>query len=357
MVRIMIKKIIQVPIIVALFVAPIAAQSGGEESRVGTTAAPFLTLGVGAKGHALGHANSINVSGAESIFWNPAGMAVQNTGDSYSSSFISITEYFADVDIYGAGIVVPIGENEGQSLGIGLHFVDYGRMDVTTVELQDGTGATFGAHDLSIGVSYAQKLTDSFHFGGSVKLIQQKIYDMSAEALAIDLGFLLKTNYLNGLTIGASITNFGRDMQMSGINAETYVDLDPQSEGNNEGIIGSVKLDNWELPLSFKFGFMAPAIKTKNLELLLMSEVQQTNDNKLNIDSGAELSYISNTVKFHMRAGYKDLFLGNNVDSHFTYGTGLTLKTSTGIGIGVDFAQVPFEYLGQTSIIDVKLYF
>ena len=50
----------------------------------------------------------------------------------------------------------------------------------------------FGAHDLSIGVSYAQKLTDAFHFGGSVKLVQQKIYDMSAEALAIDLGFLLK---------------------------------------------------------------------------------------------------------------------------------------------------------------------
>ena len=79
--------------------------------------------------------------------------------------------------------------------------------------------------------------------------------------------------------------------------------------------------------------------------------------NKLNLDSGTELSYISNTVKFHMRAGYKDLFLGNNVDSHFTYGTGLTLKTSTGIGIGIDFAQVPFEYLGQTTIVDVKLYY
>ncbi|NBW69935.1 MAG: hypothetical protein EBR32_00785 [Bacteroidetes bacterium] len=357
MIKIMMKKILLVKLVVVFCVSPLFAQSGGEESRVGTTAAPFLTMGVGAKGHALGHANSINISGAESIFWNPAGMAIKNTGDSYSSSFISVTEYFADVDIYGTGIVIPIGEEEGQSLGIGLHFVDYGRMDVTTVEQQDGTGATFGAHDLSIGISYAQKLTDSFHFGGSVKLIQQKIYDMSAEALAIDLGFLLETNYLNGLTIGASITNFGRDMQMSGINSETYVDLDPNSAGNNEGIIGNVKLDNWELPLSFKFGFMAPLIKAKNIELLLMSEVQQTNDNKLNIDSGSELSYVSKTVKFHMRAGYKDLLLGNNVDSHFTYGTGLTLKTSTGIGIGIDFAQVPFEYLGQTSIIDVKLYY
>ena len=80
----MIKKIIQIPIIAALLVTPLVAQSGGEESRVGTTAAPFLTMGVGAKGHALGHANSINISGAESIFWNPAGMAIQNNGDSYS---------------------------------------------------------------------------------------------------------------------------------------------------------------------------------------------------------------------------------------------------------------------------------
>ena len=37
----MIKKIIQIPIIAALLVTPLVAQSGGEESRVGTTAAPF----------------------------------------------------------------------------------------------------------------------------------------------------------------------------------------------------------------------------------------------------------------------------------------------------------------------------
>jgi hypothetical protein len=343
----------------ALFVSftSIYAQSGGKESRVATTAAPFLTLGVGAKGAALGNANSVYVSGAEALFWNPAGISIENKGNSFGSTFISVNQYFVDVDIYGTGIVIPVGKKGGQSIGIGLNYVDYGRMDVRTVEMQEGTGATFGAHDLSLGLTYAQNLTDDFHFGTSVKLVQQKIYDMVAEAVAIDMGFLLKTDYLNGLVIGASITNFGRDMTMSGINTETYVDLDTQSEGNNDGIIGNVKLDNWELPLSFKFGMMVPAIKRKNLEWLLLTEMQQTNDNQLNLDSGTELSYVSNTVKFHVRAGYKDLFLGNNVDSHFTYGTGFTLKTSNGIAIGVDFAQVPFDYLGQTSIIDVKLYY
>lgn len=350
------KKLILALAILALTTGDLMAQFG-KESRVATTAAPFLTMGVGAKGAALGHANSVYVSGAEALFWNPAGISVRNEGNSYASSFISISEYFVDVNIYGTGIVIPVGKKNGQSIGIGLNYIDYGRMDVRTVEMQEGTGATFGAHDLSLGLTYAQNLTESFHFGTTVKLVQQKIYDMVAEAVAIDMGFLLKTDYLNGLTIGASITNFGRDMTMAGINTETYVDLDTQSEGNNDAIIGNVKLDSWELPLSFKFGLMVPAIKRQNLELLLLSEVQQTNDNQINLDSGTQLSYLSKTVQFHMRAGYKDLFLGDNVDSHLTYGVGLTLRASNGIAIGVDFSQVPFEYLGQTSVIDVKLYY
>lgn len=352
----MIKKLILTQLILVLAFTTVQAQTGNE-TRVGTTAAPFLTLGVGAKGAALGNANSVNISGAESIFWNPAGISLENDGGTYSSSFISVNQYFVDVDIYGAAMVFPIGKTPGKNLGIGLNYVDYGRMDVRTVEEPEGIGATFGAHDLSFSLVYAQNLTESFYFGGGVKFVQQKIYDMVAEAVAIDMGFVLKTDYLNGLTIGASIMNFGGDMQMSGINSETFVDLDSQSEGNNEAIIGNVKLDSWELPLSFKFGVNVPAIKRDNLELLLLSEVQQTNDNKLNLDSGSQLSYLSNTVKFHVRTGYKDLFLDDNVDSHFTYGAGFTLKTSTGMAIGIDFAQVPFEYLGQTTIVDVKLYF
>lgn len=341
---------------ILLAVPSVMAQTG-DETRVGTTAAPFLTIGMGAKGAALGNANSVNVNGAEALFWNPAGISLKNEAGTYSSSFLSVNQYFVDVDIYGAGIVIPVGKNPGKVVGLGLNYVDYGRMEVRTVEQPEGIGSTFGAHDLSIGISYAQNLTEDFNFGGTVKFVQQSIYDMKAEAVAIDLGFMLQTEYLNGLTIGAAITNFGNDMKMSGINTETFIDLETQHKGNNEAIIGNIKLNSWELPLSFKFGLTLPVIRRENLEWLLLSEIQQTNDNTINLDSGSQLSYISNTVKFHVRTGYRDLFLGDNVDSHVTYGAGFTLKTSTGMAIGVDFAQVPFEYLGQTTVVDVKLYF
>lgn len=350
--RFMNKNIITLQIFVLLAATQVFGQS-----RVGTSAAPFLTMGVGAKGAALGHANTVNSSGAEAMYWNPSGISLENEAGSANSAFFSINELFVDVSAYAAGLVFPIGNDTGKNFGIAVNYVDYGRMDVRTVELQEGTGATFGAHDLSIGLTYAQNLTESFHFGGTAKLIQQKIYDMTAGTFAIDVGFLLKTEYINGLTIGASISNFGGKMQMDGVNSQYFLDVDPTSEGNNEDVASRIYMDKWDLPLSFRVGVKIPAIKKDNLELLLLSEAQQTNDNDLNLDSGTELSYLSNTVKFHARAGYKDLLLGNKVDSHFTYGAGFILNTANGLAIGVDFAQVPFEYLGQTTIIDLKLYF
>lgn len=347
------RPIVVLSIVLFLF----SSQISHAQNRVSTTAAPFLTIGVGAKGTALGNANTVDVTGAEAMFWNPSGIALENEGSSSSSAFLSVYQYFVDVSIYSAGLVFPLGESGDKNFGFAVNYLDYGRMDVRTVELLDGTGATFGSHDLSIGLSYAQSLTDNFFFGGTAKLIQQKIYDMSAQTFAIDLGFILNTDYLNGLSLGASISNFGGKMQMDGVNAQYFQDIDPTSDGNNEDVPARLYMDDWDIPLSFKFGIKLPVIKQENLELLLLSEAQQTNDNDLNIDSGSQLSYLSNTIKFHARVGYRDFLLGDQVDSHLTYGAGFVLKTSNGIAIGVDFAQAPFNYLGQTSIIDLKLYF
>ena len=327
------------------------------QSRVGTTAAPFLTMGVGAKNLALGHAGTVNTSGAEAIFWNPAGISLQTEAETYSSSFISVNKLFVDVNAYGSGIVFPIGKTPGRNLGLGINFVDYGRMKVRTIEDQDGTGATFGAHDLSIGITYAQNLTESFHFGGTAKIVQQKIYDMSASTFAFDFGFILKTEYLNGMVIGGSISNFGGKLQMDGINSERFIDIDPSQEGDNATVPGRTYMDEWDLPLSFRFGAKFPIVKMENIEWDILSDVQQTNDNELNLDSGSQLSYLTRTVKFHTRVGYKDLGIGSRGDAHLSYGAGFVLRTNSGLAIGVDFAQVPYNYLGQTTIVDLKLFF
>lgn len=325
------------------------------QSRSGSTAAPFLTVGFGAAGSSLGHAYTASTTGAESMFWNPAGIVRKDGINNGTSMFLSYFDWFADISMYSSGLVLPIGNSS--AFGINIGYVDYQRMEVTTENLPNGAGISFGAYDLVFGVSYAQKLTQNFHFGGTAKLIRQSIWDMSAQTVALDLGFILETQYLNGLLLGASISNFGGKMQMTGINTDLFADIDPTSEFNNPNTPVTIKTDQWDLPLSFKFGFALPAIKSEFVHLNLMGDIQQTNDNNLNLDFGSQFKFSTRLVTFTLNGGYRDFLLEDDVDVHFTYGAGIRIRTSQQVWFGFDFAQVPFNYLGTTQMIDFKVYF
>ena len=193
------------------------------QSRVSTSAAPFLTLGTGARGTALGHAYTALVAGADALFWNPAGAARAYDPHNRSSVFFSHTQWLVDTDYNAFAMTIPI--TSSGALGISLAQMDYGRMNVTTVDLPGGTGETYGASDLVVGVSYAQPLTNTFYIGGTIKYVRQNIYDMDAGAAAFDIGFVLESEYFNGMRLGASIMNFGGQMQMRGVNARKFIDI------------------------------------------------------------------------------------------------------------------------------------
>ena len=72
----MTKKLIYFPIILILFLATgTQAQFDSDVSKVGITAAPFLTIGVGAKATGMGGAFVATASDASALFWNPSGIA------------------------------------------------------------------------------------------------------------------------------------------------------------------------------------------------------------------------------------------------------------------------------------------
>lgn len=323
------------------------------QSRTGTTAANFLTIGTGARGQGLGNAYTSIATGGDALFWNPAGAARPYLGQYRASAMFTHFNWIADIDYNAAGVVVPaVGAGVA---GISFAQVNYGSMDVRTVNQPDGTGETFKSVDLSLGLSYAQPLTSSFYFGGTVKWIRQSIRDMSASTMAIDIGFILETQYLNGLMLAASIQNFGGKMTMSGVNSVVFVDIDPQNSGSNPNLPANLDMNSWTLPLSFKFGMALPVVRTDNVMLLALGDVHQSNDNDLNSDVGGELSYQNKTFLIAARVGYKDLFT-ENVDSNFTIGGGLDLRLDA-IRLGFDYAYVPFTLLGSANMFDVRISF
>ena len=333
-------------------VSLLAALPAAGQSRVGTTAATFLTLGTGARGNALGQAMSAEAAGAEALFWNPAGLARPYRGAAGGALF-SHSDRFVDASVSAAALAVPI--RGFGVLGAQLQSVDYGRMDVTTVERPDGTGESFGANDFALGLTYAQPVTDAFYVGGSAKYVRQQIYDMSASTVAFDLGVLLETDYLGGLRLGASISNFGGKMEMRGVNGAITVDPAPDRTGNDEEVPAELTADRWDLPVSFRFGTALPVASFGGARLDLFADAQQTNDNNLNSDVGAELSYETNAITFDARAGYRDAFV-TGVESHVSFGAGLDIRAG-GVRIGVDYAYVPFEYFQSVNVIDLRVHF
>jgi hypothetical protein len=338
---------------VALLVAgtPLPAQA---QSRVSTSAATFLTIGTGARGSALGHAYTATATGADALAWNPAGASRLGSGDQRGSVFFSHADWLVDINYNAFALVIPV--TRAGVFGLSLAQMDYGRMDVRTVDYPEGTGETFGAADLVVGLSYSQPLTDRFYIGGTGKYVQQRIYDMSASTMAFDIGFVLESDYFGGLRLAASIMNFGGLMQMSGVNNRIFVDVDETYSGSNIAIPATIETGKWNLPLSFKFGAALPVVQRQGFALELLADAHQTNDNNLNVDLGTEASVTVSGVSVNFRAGHKDAGLGDEVLSHWTFGGGLDFSLSD-LRLGADYGYVPFDALGNVSMIDFRVHF
>lgn len=340
-----------------LVVLALGSNEVAAQSRVSTTAAHFLTLGTGAQGTAVGHAYTTLATGGDALFWNPAGTARVGPGNKRGSLFFNHTDWLLDLTYNAFGLVVPV--TSAGVVGFQIAQLDYGRMDVRTVDLPEGTGQTFGASDLVLGMTYAQPLTNTFYIGGTAKYVRQNIYDMSANTFAFDVGFVLESDYLNGMRLAASIMNFGGKMQMDGVNARRFLDIDRQNSGSNDAIPANLETRGWDLPLSFKFGIALPVVNTSNMRFELLSDAHQTNDNALNADFGGQMKFMIGGIDLDLRAGYKDFGsadLRETVQSHLTYGGGLSLDVA-GLRLGADYAYMPSEYLGNVSMVDLRLGF
>lgn len=323
------KKII---IVVLLSVACAFAQS-----KIGSTAAPFLNIGVGPRAISMGGAFIATANDVSSLYWNPAGASRSNTNE----AMFAHSSWFADINYNWAAAMVKLGD--AGTLGLNLTHLDYGDMEITTLAEQDGTGQFFSAHDLSMGLTYAYNLTDRFSLGGTVKFVQQKIWNTSASAFAVDLGVLFHSD-IYGLRIAATITNFGTDMQMDGQDLYVQHDIDPNNYGNNDQILAALRTDEFPLPLTFRIGLAMDLLDTEEHRFTLAADALHPNDNDESINVGGEYMF-NNLIAF--RLGYKSLFL-DNAEEGFTAGVGLNYNFTSDFGIRVDYAYQDFGVLDYT---------
>jgi len=338
------KKIIYLFLISLIIVNP--GYSGF--SKVGTAAAQFLKIGIGARAVGMGESFVAVANDASTLFWNPAGMM---NVDKISLS-VSHSEWFADIYHDYAGFVYPIS-NSGR-LGISAIALNTSEQEVTTVEQPDGNGLFYDVSDIAVGISYARALTDRFSTGLTVKYIRQNAYNESAHSFAVDIGTYLRTGF-HGLTIAMCLSNFGGRMQLQGRDLISLTDIDPTIEGNYR-TDARLKTESWPLPLNFRIGIamdiiggIDPFFSNPNNRFTIAIDGNHPNDNVERVNIGGEYSWHE---MLFARMGYKI-----NYDAEkWAYGAGLKFKIGNQI-ICVDYALVDFSDLGKVSRFSAELRF
>lgn len=312
----------------------------GSAQKVGSTSMQFLKVTPSARGSAVGDAYSVWASGADALFWNPAGLALT----SRQEAAFTYVQWIFDSRQSAASYALPV-EGYG-TIGAQVQYVDYGEFIETSAlrpyinkEIEPGvTGRTFRPYAMLAGISYASSLTDHFAIGGSVKYVRESLFDQAtvtaqvsqqvdeqvktwAGGVVFDFGIHYKTGY-RSVEIAAAVQNFGGDVKYA--------------------------KDSHPLPMMFRWGVAADFVGPDALlandndhRFRMAFDLFQPNDYEQQEHLGAEYEYAG---AFALRAGYKF-----NYDSEgFTAGAGVR-QSFAGMMLSVDYSFNSIgPYLGNT---------
>ena len=315
------KKIILILILIATSIY------AGDVARKGTTGAEQVLIPVGARGIATGGAFLANITGLESIFYNPAGLDVYPQ----TEAMFSYVNYLADINISYFAIGTSLGDIG--SIGLDLKTLDFGDIPVTTETFPDGTGDTYSPSFLTIGFTYSKVLTDRISIGTNLKIISENIQNTNATGFALDAG--VQYRFSEALMIGAAVKNIGSDMSYSGQDLSSRTVIPGSIPGSSSGSY-EVITEGFQIPSFFQLS-MTYALNINEQNNLMFAGAYTANNSFEDIANlGMEYGFMNN---FFVRGGYN--FLVQNTSEYvygLTFGAGLDYKLGGEVGFVFDYA-------------------
>jgi opacity protein-like surface antigen len=321
-------------------------------SKVGTVAAPFLKISVGAP-TGMGDAFTGIADDASATFYNPAGLAHIGTRE----VFFNHIAWIAGITHEYISGILPV-RNVG-TFGISITSLNTGGIEQTTIDNptspareDEGTGLVYDASDMAIGLTYARLITDKLAFGFSAKGITERIWEISSSAVGVDLGLLYNTGW-RSLRIGAAVANFGSDMTFSGQNlnfVDTTLPANPAA---------SYQTTPSALPIMFRFGLGYNLIETADNKLVLGLDLVHPSDINETVNIGLEYGILG---RYFLRAGYvwnTDISYQQAVgwNQGISAGAGLAFSPVKNLNLKLDYGYRNQGYLGGTHRVTLSVGF
>jgi long-subunit fatty acid transport protein len=328
----------------------------GQSQKVGTSSLQFLKVMPTARATAMGDAFVSLASGADAVFWNPAGLTKLDNHEISST----LTMWLFDTKQVALAYGLPLGDLG--TAGFQFQYIDYGRMDETRADAVDLvipangqpffnaglTGRSFTPYSYVLGVSYAKQFTDKFSAALTAKYAMESLwsdqiitlvnsvtgekttYKTYADVLLFDFGMLYNTGF-RSVQLGVSVQNFGGQVKFADVAHPA--------------------------PLAFRLGVSANLFGKEGLlfrdnmnRFTLAYDLFQPNDYEQQMHVGAEYSF---SEIIALRAGYKV-----DYDSEgLTFGAGVHTDIS-GWPMSVDYSYGKMsEYLNTVHRISLGVQF
>jgi len=272
----------------------------GNEQRAGQAGASELLINPWARSSGWAGANVAGVRGLEGIFSNVAGLAFtektelifsQTSWLQYGGKMFDANSCVSNISTFG------FSQKMGESsvLGFSVMNMNFGEIDITTVDLPDGGIGTFSPKYMNISMSYAKIFSNSIFGGVTVKMISEQISNVGANGIALDAGIQYVTGVKDNLKFGISLKNVGPRMSFAGDGLSFRNYLNPNYEMTAEQ-----RSSEFELPALLNIG-LSYDILAEDHRLTGAGTFTSNSFQKDQYKLGGEYSY---KEYFMIRAGY-----------------------------------------------------
>ncbi len=271
----------------------------------GTKGISFLKLGSDARGNSLAGSHISEVSGIDSLYWNPAGL-VGLDGKNLAATYFSWPGDMSYLNV-GCGMPLPVVPAK---MAVSITYFSMGKLDQTPSDI-DSLGQ-WTSYDLAINAGLAAHL-GGLNIGGVARFISQKLFDYRSTGLLLDAG-----------------TQIGSEMFKIGVDIK------------NIGFVSQFSMQ--EIPLSLQAGMSLKLGNTKNNIIFMMTG--NIGDQSL-LCLGAEAKIID--IVF-VRTGYKYDLSGESqaLLNGLTAGLGLNFVLAKTAKMSADIAWVSLGDLGNS---------
>lgn len=199
-------------LLVLIIAVGVFCTSASYAQKVGSTSMQFLKVMPSARATALGEAYTVWATGAEAIFWNPAGLARLDKME-FSINYIDWL-FDSQQGALSYGFAIPgFGV-----IGLQVQYVDFGDFEETSnarpyISDPDNpglTGRSFSPFSYLVGISYARDLTDKFSLGISMKYAHESLFDGQKVTAQVKQGVFEEVEtWANGLLFDFGIRAVG----------------------------------------------------------------------------------------------------------------------------------------------------